>query len=41
MLVAAGAFRLVFVFITARHYDQAEETEAAAADVFAQAVNVA
>jgi transcriptional regulator with XRE-family HTH domain len=26
MLVAAGAFRLVFVFISARHYDQAEET---------------
>jgi transcriptional regulator with XRE-family HTH domain len=26
MLVAAGAFRLVFVFIAARHYDQAEET---------------
>jgi transcriptional regulator with XRE-family HTH domain len=26
MLVAAGAFRLVFVFINARHYDQAEET---------------
>jgi len=26
MLVAAGAFRLVFVFINARHYDQAAET---------------
>ena len=26
LLVAAGAFRLVFVFITARHYGQAEET---------------
>jgi len=26
LLVAAGAFRLVFVFISARHYDQAEET---------------
>jgi hypothetical protein len=26
MLVAAGAFRLVFVFIAARHYDEAEET---------------
>ena len=26
MLVAAGAFRLVFVFIAARRYDQAEET---------------
>jgi transcriptional regulator with XRE-family HTH domain len=25
-LVAAGAFRLVFVFISARHYDQAEAT---------------
>jgi tetratricopeptide (TPR) repeat protein len=32
MLVAAGAFRLVFVFITARHYDQAEETARTAAD---------
>jgi hypothetical protein len=26
LLVAAGAFRLVFVFINARHYDQADET---------------
>jgi transcriptional regulator with XRE-family HTH domain len=26
LLVAAGAYRLVFVFINARHYDQAEET---------------
>jgi transcriptional regulator with XRE-family HTH domain len=26
LLVAAGAFRLVFVFLAARHYDQAEET---------------
>lgn len=26
LLVAAGAFRLVFVFIAARHYGQAEET---------------
>jgi transcriptional regulator with XRE-family HTH domain len=26
MLVAAGAFRLVFVFINARHFEQAEET---------------
>jgi tetratricopeptide (TPR) repeat protein len=26
MLVASGAFRLVFVFLAARHYDQAEET---------------
>jgi tetratricopeptide (TPR) repeat protein len=32
MLVAAGAFRLVFVFLTARHYDQAEETAHTAAD---------
>jgi hypothetical protein len=31
MLVAAGAFRLVFVFITARHYDQDEETARTAA----------
>ena len=32
MLVAAGAFRLVFVFISARHYGQAEETARTAAD---------
>ncbi len=32
MLVAAGAFRLVFVFISARHYDQAEETARTAAE---------
>ena len=32
MLVAAGAFRLVFVFISAHHYDQAEETARTAAD---------
>jgi transcriptional regulator with XRE-family HTH domain len=32
MLAAAGAFRLVFVFIGARHYDQAEETARTAAD---------
>jgi transcriptional regulator with XRE-family HTH domain len=32
MMVAAGAFRLVFVFLTARHYDQAEETARTAAD---------
>jgi transcriptional regulator with XRE-family HTH domain len=32
MLVAAGAFRLVFVFLTARHYDQAEETAQTAAE---------
>jgi transcriptional regulator with XRE-family HTH domain len=31
MLVAAGAFRLVFVFLAARHYDQAEETTRTAA----------
>jgi Helix-turn-helix domain len=32
MLVAAGAFRLVFVFISARHYDQAVETARTAAE---------
>ena len=32
MLVAAGAYRLVFVFIAARHYGQAEETARTAAD---------
>jgi transcriptional regulator with XRE-family HTH domain len=32
MLVAAGAFRLVFVFINAHHYDQAEETARTAAE---------
>jgi tetratricopeptide (TPR) repeat protein len=32
MLVAAGAFRLVLVFLTARLYDQAEETARTAAD---------
>ena len=32
MLVAAGAFRLVFVFINARHYDQAKETARTAAE---------
>jgi transcriptional regulator with XRE-family HTH domain len=32
MLVAAGAFRLVFVFLAARQYDQAEETARTAAD---------
>jgi transcriptional regulator with XRE-family HTH domain len=32
MLVAAGAFRLVFVFINARHYDSAEETARTAAE---------
>jgi DNA-binding XRE family transcriptional regulator len=32
LLVAAGAFRLVFVFMNARHYDQGEETARTAAD---------
>ncbi len=32
LLVAAGAFRLVFVFLSARHYAQAEETARTAAD---------
>jgi transcriptional regulator with XRE-family HTH domain len=32
MLAAAGAFRLVFVFINARHYNQAEETARTAAE---------
>jgi transcriptional regulator with XRE-family HTH domain/tetratricopeptide (TPR) repeat protein len=32
MLVAAGAFRLVFVFLTAHHYGQAEETARTTAD---------
>jgi tetratricopeptide (TPR) repeat protein len=32
MLVAAGAYRLVFVFINAHHYDQAEETARTAAE---------
>ena len=32
MLVAAGAFRLVFVFINARQYGQAEETARTAAE---------
>jgi tetratricopeptide (TPR) repeat protein len=32
LLVAAGAFRLVFVFLAARHYDQADETAHTAAD---------
>ena len=32
LLVAAGAFRLVFVFIAARHYGQAEETASTAAE---------
>ncbi|MGH3344794.1 MAG: helix-turn-helix domain-containing protein [Carbonactinosporaceae bacterium] len=32
LLMAAGAFRLGFVFLGARHYDQAEETARTAAD---------
>jgi tetratricopeptide (TPR) repeat protein len=32
MLVAAGAFRLVLVFLAAHHYDQADETARTAAD---------
>jgi hypothetical protein len=32
LLVAAGAYRLVFVFINARHYDQGEETARTATD---------
>jgi tetratricopeptide (TPR) repeat protein len=36
MLVAAGAFRLVFVFMTARYYDQAEETARTAAEAVSQ-----
>jgi transcriptional regulator with XRE-family HTH domain len=32
LLVGAGAFRLVFVFMSARHFDQAEETARTAAD---------
>lgn len=32
LLVAAGAFRLVFVFLADRHYDQAEETARTAAE---------
>src|SRR5712692_9816436 len=32
LLVAAGAFRLVFVFMSARHFAQAEETARTAAD---------
>lgn len=31
-LVAAGAYRLVFVFIAARHYGQAEKSARTAAD---------
>ncbi|MCW2946196.1 MAG: transcriptional regulator, family, partial [Actinoallomurus sp.] len=32
LLVAAGAFRLGFVFLGAKHYDQVEETARTAAD---------
>jgi tetratricopeptide (TPR) repeat protein len=39
MLVAAGAFRLAFVFLAARHYDQAEEAARTAADALAQLAN--
>jgi transcriptional regulator with XRE-family HTH domain len=39
MLVAAGAFRLVLVFLAARHYDQAEETARTAADALQPRVN--
>lgn len=35
LLIAAGAFRLVFVFLAARHYDQAEETARTTADALA------
>lgn len=35
LLVAAGAYRLVFVFINARLYDQAEETARTAAEALA------
>jgi transcriptional regulator with XRE-family HTH domain len=39
MLVAAGAFRLVLVFLAARHYDQAEETARTAADALQSRVD--
>jgi hypothetical protein len=39
LLVAAGAFRLVFVFLAAHHYDQAEETARTAADALWQRAN--
>jgi transcriptional regulator with XRE-family HTH domain len=35
LLIAAGAYRLVFVFLAARHYDQAEETARTTADALA------
>ena len=39
LLVAAGAYRLVFVFINARHYDQAEETARTAAEALRPMAN--
>lgn len=39
LLVAAGAFRLVFVFLAAHHYGQAEETACTAADALWQRAN--
>jgi tetratricopeptide (TPR) repeat protein len=39
MLVAAGAFRLVFVFLAARHYDQAEETARTASEALQARAN--
>jgi tetratricopeptide (TPR) repeat protein len=39
LLVAAGAFRLVFVFLAARHYDQAEETARTAAEALQPLAN--
>jgi len=39
LLVAAGAYRLVFVFINARHYDQAEETARTAAEALQPMAN--
>ena len=39
LLVAAGAFRLVFVFLAARHYDQAEETARTAAEALQSRAN--
>jgi tetratricopeptide (TPR) repeat protein len=39
LLVAAGAFRLVFVFLAARHYDQAEETARTAAEALQPMAN--
>jgi transcriptional regulator with XRE-family HTH domain len=39
LLVAAGAFRLVFVFLAARHYDQAGETARTAAEALQSRVD--